>query len=203
MKTKLRKWKRAENYAGENFHEYFQGPGKHRDSDALARSNFEAALDRLGGESETVIVEHAGHWAVGWVESILVHESDTEKVKELESIYEDLENYPVLDEEHFSETEREEREETFENFQSEFMDEIAKSLGLDDERREAFSDSLRCVASALFEGDCGYHGIEDGWVQADRMADHVRHSEYELKDLSESGDLVAAALLKKFGKVVA
>lgn len=72
-----------------------------RDSGALQQSNFAVALRELGGESETVEVHRFGHWGPGWYEIILVA-PDSPAAKIAEEIEECLENYPVLDEEHWS-----------------------------------------------------------------------------------------------------
>lgn len=74
--------------------------GQNRDSDCLTRSNFESALDILGGENDKVQIHRFGHWANGWFELILVH-PDLEI--EAQKIVDSLEDYPVLNENHFSE----------------------------------------------------------------------------------------------------
>jgi len=91
----------------EGISEYGVLLAQNRDSDALERSNFRAALARLGGESENVQVHRFGHWAVGWFEIIVVKEG-TEEYEKAEEIEGKLENYPVLDEEDFSRLEWEE-----------------------------------------------------------------------------------------------
>jgi hypothetical protein len=45
------------------------------------------------------------HWACGWVEWIAIHESNTGAISEAESMAEEMEGYPVLDETHWSEME--------------------------------------------------------------------------------------------------
>lgn len=50
---------------------------RHRDSGILANSNFESALEAMGGESECVAVEQSSHWAVGWVEYLIVNPVDS------------------------------------------------------------------------------------------------------------------------------
>lgn len=104
----IRKWKRPAYYMGESWPEMYVGLFRNRESDALDRSNFEIALAALGGESETVHIIREGHWALGWVEWIGIHESDTRKVKVMNLILERLEEYPVLNEEHFAQLEQEE-----------------------------------------------------------------------------------------------
>jgi hypothetical protein len=98
----MKKWTRASNYMGEEYPEYYIAYGKNRDSDAMTRANFDEILFRLGGESKTVLVIRSGHWACGWIETILIHESDVESVAEGNKIEAQLSEYPVLDDERWS-----------------------------------------------------------------------------------------------------
>lgn len=84
-----------------------------RDSDVLTESNWDCALERLGGESDTVEIFNFGHWACGWWEVLCVIEgSEAHKLAlEIES---DLDSYPVLDEDDFSEREMNEANEVWE-----------------------------------------------------------------------------------------
>ncbi len=95
--------------------------GQNRDSEALDLSNFENALEILGGESETVEVHRFGHWACGWIEIIIVQPDTEEHSKALE-IESALENYPVLNDEDFSAREYEESLEYIRNAVSDFSD---------------------------------------------------------------------------------
>jgi len=72
------------------------------DGEPLTESNFETCLEILGGESETIEVHRFDHWGPGWFEIILVHPS---KENALEEIAASLKNYPVLDEEDYSQRE--------------------------------------------------------------------------------------------------
>jgi hypothetical protein len=78
---------------------------QNRDSDVLAKSNFEVALLELGGEGEHVEVHRFGHWGPGWFEIIIVDPASEKHVKIAEEIENSLADYPVLDESHFSESE--------------------------------------------------------------------------------------------------
>jgi hypothetical protein len=78
-----------------------------RDSEALDRVNFAAALSILGGEGEDVEVHRFGHWGPGWYEVIIVRPG-TEAAKGAEDIAARLEDYPVLDEDELSREEWEE-----------------------------------------------------------------------------------------------
>ena len=77
-----------------------------RDSDLLAESNWEVALEKLGGESESVVIHRYSHWAVGWIEYLCVREG-TPQYGLAQEMEESLDGYPVLDEEHWSNKEHE------------------------------------------------------------------------------------------------
>ncbi len=93
--------------------DWLVGPSQTRDSACLEQSNFACALELLGGESDNVEVHSIGHWACGWLEIILVH---PRLEKELQSIADRLEGYPVLDEEDFSRREWEGYQEQWDNY---------------------------------------------------------------------------------------
>jgi len=77
-----------------------------RDSEPWDLSNFRVALERLGGESENVIVARFGHWACGWIELILVRPNTAQWDIAIE-IENSLEDYPLLDDMDASELEYE------------------------------------------------------------------------------------------------
>ena len=111
----LTRWEVPDSWFGQHWDGYFVGLSQHRDSDALERSNFRSALEALGGESETVHVVREGHWAVGWIEWIAIHESDEKALSIQYEIEGSLANYPVLDEEDFCEEETKEANEVWRN----------------------------------------------------------------------------------------
>lgn len=86
-----------------------------RDSGPLGQSNFETALEWLGGESETVEVHTFGHWGPGWYQIILVSPSDEKALGVIKEIRSALENYPVLSDDDFSSREYEAQCEAWEN----------------------------------------------------------------------------------------
>jgi hypothetical protein len=101
----LQRWTRPDSFADfADFdrREYFVAAGQHRDSDTLTRSNFRSILAALGGESETVIIVRDSHFAVGWVEAVYIHESDSAALATADAILERLEGYPVVDEDDWS-----------------------------------------------------------------------------------------------------
>ena len=110
----MKKWSRTENYIGETYYDYYVLLSHHRDSGLVDKSNFQSALKMLNGESDTVKIVRAKHWLCGWVEMILIHESDKESIDKGNEIEKALENYPILDEDDFYERESEKREELIE-----------------------------------------------------------------------------------------
>ena len=103
----LKRWQHPANYAGKQWQEYYVFFAKTRDSNTLDESNFDTGLAALGGESETVIVAREGHWAVGWIEVIYIHESNLEALKQADELLEALADYLVLDESDWSQRETE------------------------------------------------------------------------------------------------
>lgn len=126
------------NYAGTEFPGYYCGPVRTRDSEILQHVNFNAALEMLGGESETVKITRSGHWAVGWTEQILVKATAADKVKLLEKIHDDLTSYAILDEEAYFRAVEEAKEKNFKEIKSELEDAMEFSPRSDDEEREFY-----------------------------------------------------------------
>lgn len=95
---------------------------QNRDSDALAQSNFAVVSeDMLERFPDDVRIMHASHWAVGWVDQLIVRvlktdykpamPADWQFTEAFEAIVEwstNLENYPVADESDWSRREHEE-----------------------------------------------------------------------------------------------
>ena len=104
----LRRWTLPDSYMGASWPDYYSsGVGQSRDSDDLEESNFATMLESIGGESETVVVAHESHWAVGWVEWIAIHESDDKALAIADEQNARLKDYPVLDENDWSRREDE------------------------------------------------------------------------------------------------
>ena len=98
-------WDSLSNYSGETEFGAFDALlTQNRDSGKLTRSNFEVALKALGGESDNVEVHRFGHWACGWWEVIAVKRG-TPEYRIAEDIEASLSDYPVLDDEHYSQLE--------------------------------------------------------------------------------------------------
>lgn len=151
--TTITRWERPDHYMGAEWPEYYSsGVGQHRDSDALTRSNFEIMLKALGGESDTVIVVSEGHWAVGWVEWIAIHESDTKALEIADELAASLTDYPVLDEDHFTMVESEEANEVWTNCydDSSRLDYIRQNRGQFE--FHDMGDLMACVRGRYFKG---------------------------------------------------
>lgn len=102
----LKLWTMPDHYAGEVWPGYYVFLGQHRDSDILTQSNFACGLKAIGGENgDTVTVVREGHWAVGWIEWIAIHQDDGKALKIADEIAGALEDYPIVDESDFSERE--------------------------------------------------------------------------------------------------
>lgn len=107
-------WDSESNYIGAplaQFNSLYVVMTRNRDSGLLTECNWEEALRRLGGESENVIVHRFGHWACGWWEALCVTQA---KYNEGNAIVKELEDYPVLNEDQFSEREYEAAQEYWE-----------------------------------------------------------------------------------------
>jgi hypothetical protein len=115
---KLELWTRPNNYLGETWEGYYVFLSQNRDSDALTRSNFICALEQIGGN---VAVSHERHWACGWIETILIPQENTQALAVAQQILNKLEDYPVLNEDHYSELEYEEQD--YEEWRKEDLEE--------------------------------------------------------------------------------
>lgn len=124
-----------------------------RDSEAISRSNFRVALKRLEAISEEhVAVERSNHWAVGWVDYLIVDRENPAMVAAAKAIQAKLADYPVLDEEDFSREESDEADEVWRNCYSpkERIDYIRKHESQFE--FHGLSDLLGCVRGKYFSG---------------------------------------------------
>lgn len=150
----LNRWAKPDCYAGAAWPDYFSaGVGQSRDSDALERSNFICMLRALGGESETVLVIREGHWAVGWIEWLAIHETDSKALETADQIKAALADYPVVNEDHWSMLEDEEANEVWTNCfnDRDRIDYVRRHR--DQFEFHTFADMLGCIRGRYF---CGY-----------------------------------------------
>jgi hypothetical protein len=122
-----RKWEYPGDYGGFSPVDDVVIAGQSRDSDCLERSNYETIFDHLKTTEETLSFQfpdefekayalndgdlfiydyRAGHWAVGWVETMLMSQHAPDCLQmEVVSVLNALADYPVFDDSHFSELE--------------------------------------------------------------------------------------------------
>lgn len=145
-------WDSLSNYTGSiPESEWLVVMTRNRDSDILTESNWENAIELLGDESETVQIFRFGHWACGWWEAMCVKEK-TESEVIGQKIEDRLSDYPVLNEEHFSEMELEEANRIWESCynKKERLEYIRKNRNQFDFRN--FSDLMQCIRGEYFSG---------------------------------------------------
>ena len=160
-----------------------------RDSDALARSNWEQQLaalpaDELDDESITWERHSFNHWACGWFE-IVICKPGTEAARICEQLAERLEDYPVLDEGDYSRIEHDEFLESWSNWaHGDFVRECQRVFGLSDSAADTLLDgSDECL---------------EFWMQTARepySGDSIDFREIEWHD-EFSRDAIARLLLK-------
>ena len=172
------------NYVGYDWSGWVCGIGHNRDSDILTQSNFHSVLKALGGEIDGVVeVRRVGHWVCGWFEQIMVNSKNEEKLYEYLKINNSLADYPVFDDDDFSEREMEYKDETFEQFESDFIQTFEKWSGLEvDNLRESNKKRVVEFLRECFEYDCGYCGVEDGYIEVGGLERFLEY-EYAYTDL--------------------
>lgn len=176
------------------------GPvGQHRDSDALARSNFTVVYDALRERfGESVDVVNFGHWAVGLVEEIAYNAGDSECAAAVADWRERLEGYPVADEEHYSELEHKEMVEWCATLrfdcERDGVDYVPRAglegAELAEETARMLSDDCSRPDDAPGEEEIRTRAIESGILVPDAESVHKRISELK-EDRNELAEKIA------------
>lgn len=123
-------WDSLNNYMGEsNFPDFYTVLTQNRDSDSLTRSNFISALKLLKGENKNVQIFRFNHWACGWWEVIAI-KNNTEQYKIALKIEKEINDYPVLNEDHYSELRWSEAEEFWNSLSLQEKIELCKEYNL-------------------------------------------------------------------------
>lgn len=155
--------------------DWFVVLGRNRDSGHLEQSNFEAALEALGGESDDVEIHRSRHWGVRWLENLMVR-PDTAAAAIAAKLAERLANYPVLDEQDYCTRQHEAYLEAWKDWGArDFTRALATKLALDDETHDALEKRHEEHAYQLFfeslvpSGD--YH--DDGSPVISRAIENV------------------------------
>lgn len=112
-----------------------------RDADALARSNWEVISEDMQKRfPQSVDIEGSSHWAVGWIEKLLVNTDNEEALEAAFEWQQRLQYYPVADDNHFSDTEFADAEQAYDSYGKEdtieWLRENDNPLGLLDENGE-------------------------------------------------------------------
>ena len=145
-----------DNFMGDDsdYKDWYGFVGQSRDSLPLERSNFQvvtAELERIDPGGDDWFSASYGHWAVGWIEEIYVRPGS--KCQDYaEEVAKALADYPVLDDEHFSEVETEEANKTWQNCfnDSERLNYIREFR--DQFEFDNFADMRSCVKGEYFAG---------------------------------------------------
>jgi hypothetical protein len=152
----LKLWTMPDNYAGEVWpNTYSSGFGQSRDSDVLERANFEEAWSRISEVAENAQVVRENHWAVGWVEWIAINADDDKALRVADALRARYEQYPILNEDQFSEVERQEADRTWAYCYS-----VSERIDYIRKHRSQFefhdlADMLNCVRGKFFSGYAG------------------------------------------------
>jgi hypothetical protein len=94
---KIQRWESGESYIGDDLSDYYVIVSKNRDSGILEESNWDYVIKTF--DEKDILIAHFNHWAVGWVEQILIKEDNylaLEKADEMLDI-----DVPYLDEEDY------------------------------------------------------------------------------------------------------
>lgn len=116
----LAAYERPNDYGGMHFDDYWTVYSVHRDSDAVSRSNFRSILRALGfpnpnaapnvsrddENTDPVVVTRAGHWAVGWIDTIRIRRDAPDAIlQEADKMIGALADYSVVSDEDLSDLE--------------------------------------------------------------------------------------------------
>lgn len=107
--------------------DWFLAYATNRDADTLRKSNWRSFIRALGGKgtegakgtqeiNERLAIEEASHWACGWVQYLIIHPEAADLIAKAEEVRAALEDYPVLNEQDWSELEDAERQKAWDDF---------------------------------------------------------------------------------------
>ena len=175
-------WERADNYMGPDFSDYFLLYSTCRDSEVMNRANYEAIKSEFKAKDfklkKGVIIEGASHWAVGWVEYILIHKGNKRLVELGHKIREALDDYPVYDDSLFYEMAHQERVEAFKDFGEQETLETLTEIGLKPYQIKFLEDKE--IIQDIFINSCYYYG--ENYAGVDGVKDGLKEA---LSDLGQ------------------
>jgi hypothetical protein len=104
----MQKWSTdGQPYMGEYFDEYFVLYSQTRDAGLLTQSNWRTIIKYLDERMVVYRIVRFSHWLCGWIETILIHESEKKSVEVGNEITQKLSEYPIFNEDDFSDLESE------------------------------------------------------------------------------------------------
>ena len=116
--THISKWTRADNYMGDDYSEYYIVASTHRDADELMVSNFYSIRKTLLDNHIRFLDIQFNHWLCGWIELLMVHESNEKGLILADELNRSLEDYPVLDDDDYNERRNDRVMEYYKDFKS-------------------------------------------------------------------------------------
>ena len=125
----------------------------HRDSGALSRSNWRVIQKALSYiDPGALQVERFTHWAVGWVDYLIIRPDAAAVLAECQRLRARLVDYPVLNEEDFSEEEQNEANEVWKNCyrQADRVEYIRKNRSQFE--FHGLRDAVGCIRGDYFAG---------------------------------------------------
>lgn len=160
------------------------GPcGRSRESDLIEESNFAVAVSRLSmidSDKADYEVIRFGHFAVGWIDEIVTRPGSA-CAAAASKMRESLEDYPILDEDHYSYLEQEYESSNWSSILSDLRRQVVQTFkrrGADDSWIEYTQDlgdnELDEIQRAVTDGG----ESSDGWRKwsdrdADKIADEI------------------------------
>jgi hypothetical protein len=160
-----------------------------RDSDLVTESNWDVALEMLGGKGRHVKVEQFGHWGCGWFEILCVNPASKRKLKVALEIVQCLEQYPLLDDSDYSERENQYCSEYAEDAKERLAEALAEHFGL------KVTKALKELAYQL-NMECQRYNGPDSCINIYSGRKPDRRDLRQLKDCLERLDVKGSAYLK-------
>ena len=124
----MERWEKPSNYLGGDYSDYYVICSHHKNSGLLAESNWDEVVKRLENH---VKVASCGHWMTGWIEFALIHHTDMEGIKLAQAIDDEIAEYPILNEDDFTERESKYAEELWDSMSGHEKQGYIDDLNLD------------------------------------------------------------------------
>lgn len=147
----MERWQRSDDYIGEDYSKYFVlMTWRPNTWDRLGQSNYEFIKAELDAINANWLDANFGSWAFSF-SSILIHKDDARAVELGNSLWEQMEAYPVLDDKRYSELQWEQAQDLWEHSDKELM---CERTGI-----EACMSLDKQIPSDVF-----YWYLDNGWL---------------------------------------